>query len=146
VTLELDSSRWAGTRFLLRAGKALAARRKGVVIRFRAAATTLFGDGVTVNELWIGIDGPDDVVLHLTGAAGEPPSAAPLVLTAPPPTTELPAYSRVLLEVLSGGSTLSVRGDEAEHAWRIVTPVLQAWADGRVPLEEYSAGSSGPRA
>jgi glucose-6-phosphate 1-dehydrogenase len=45
---------------------------------------------------------------------------------------------------LSGDSTLSVRGDEAEQAWRVVTPVLQAWADDRVPLEEYPAGSVGP--
>jgi glucose-6-phosphate 1-dehydrogenase len=45
---------------------------------------------------------------------------------------------------LSGGSTLSVRGDEAEEAWRVVEPVLAAWRDGAVPLEEYAAGSDGP--
>ncbi len=68
----------------------------------------------------------------------------PLTLSAQPPTAELPAYSRVLLDVLEGGSTLSIRGDEAEQAWRVLTPVLEAWAAGRVSLEEYAAGSSGP--
>ena len=28
--------------------------------------------------------------------------------------------------------------------WRIVEPVLAAWAEGAVPLEEYRAGSAGP--
>ncbi|MGI8534308.1 MAG: glucose-6-phosphate dehydrogenase, partial [Candidatus Limnocylindrales bacterium] len=58
--------------------------------------------------------------------------------------SESSAYARVLLDILSDGSSLSVRGDEAEAAWRIVTPVLQGWADGRVPMEHYQAGSSGP--
>ena len=39
---------------------------------------------------------------------------------------------------------LSVRGDVAEESWRIVEPILKAWRDGRVPLEEYPAGSAGP--
>ncbi len=50
----------------------------------------------------------------------------------------------MLLDILTGGSTLSVRGDEAEQAWRVVTPVLEAWNEDLVPLEEYPAGSAGP--
>ena len=57
---------------------------------------------------------------------------------------EPPAYARVLGEVLGGHSSLSVHADEAEEAWRIVTPVLEAWAAGRVALDEYALGSEGP--
>ena len=57
---------------------------------------------------------------------------------------ELPAYGRLLLDVLTGNPALSIRGDETEEAWRIVTPVLEAWSAGLVPLEEYPAGSDGP--
>jgi glucose-6-phosphate 1-dehydrogenase len=71
-------------------------------------------------------------------------SLAPLVLTAELPPPELPAYARVLLDVLGGDATLSIRGDEAEQAWRIVTPVLEGWSRDLVPLEEYDAGSHGP--
>lgn len=145
MTLELDSPRWTGTRFVLRAGKALAERRKEVGVRFRPASHMPYAAGVAANELRIGIDGPEDIALHLTGnVAGPQSQTMPLVLAAPPPASELPAYSRVLLEALHGGSTLSVRGDEAEEAWRVVTPVLEAWAAGLVPLEEYPAGSAGP--
>jgi glucose-6-phosphate 1-dehydrogenase len=39
---------------------------------------------------------------------------------------------------------LSIRGDEAEEAWRVVTPVLEGWSRDVTPLEEYDAGSAGP--
>ena len=123
VGLSLDVPRWRGARFVLRAGKALARRRKEIVMRFRG------GDA-----LRIGIDGPRDVALRLQG----------VTLVGPPPASELPPYGHVLLDVLAGGSALSVRGDEAQAAWRVLTPVLEAWRAGRVPLEEYPAGSSGP--
>jgi glucose-6-phosphate 1-dehydrogenase len=136
LTVELATERWQGTTFVLRAGKALRRRRKGIVIRFRSS------DARAANELWIGIDGPSDVVLRLTaGAFGRP---AHVELRGEPPAEDLRAYARVLLDVLTGGSTLSVRGDEAEWAWRVVTPVLEAWRTNRVPLEEYPAGSDGP--
>ena len=135
VTVELDNERWAGTRFVLRAGKALSRRRKMVIVRFRPA-------GDEAGELRIGVDGPEDLSLQLTGGAPEAP--ARLTLSATPPGFDLPAYGRVLLDVLNGRSTLSIRAAEAEQAWRIVTPVLDGWASGATPLEEYPAGSAGP--
>jgi glucose-6-phosphate 1-dehydrogenase len=67
-----------------------------------------------------------------------------MTMTAPPPPSDAPPYGNVLLELLGGDSTLSVRGDEAEEGWRLVEPVLAAWREDRVPLEEYPAGSNGP--
>jgi glucose-6-phosphate 1-dehydrogenase len=57
---------------------------------------------------------------------------------------EFPAYGQLLLGVLNGEAALSIRGDEAEEAWRVVTPVLDAWSSALVPMEEYPAGSHGP--
>jgi glucose-6-phosphate 1-dehydrogenase len=132
VVLELDIPRWHGTRFVLRAGKALGARRKEAVVRFRATEPDR-----PPGHLRIGIDGPRDIALRLNGVA-------PVILTGVPPAPDVPPYGRVLLDLLNGGSTLSVRGDEAEEAWRVVEPVLAAWREHRVPLEEYPAGSDGP--
>jgi glucose-6-phosphate 1-dehydrogenase len=147
VVLELEGWRWTGTRFLLRTGKALAQRRKEAVVRFRPVPHLPFGEDTepAANELRIGLDGPYDFALSLTGWATGPPShLAPLTLDADLSAPELPAYSRVLMDVLKGDITRSIRGDEAEQAWRVLTPVLQAWAEDRVPLEEYRAGSGGP--
>ena len=146
IELEIDSPRWAGTRFVLRAGKALAARRKGILVRFRSPRRPDTGPAAPPpNQLWIGIDGPNDITLQITGrTAGPPASSQSLKLSAEPPPSDLSAYAHVLLNILTGDSTLSVRGDEAEEAWRIVTPVLEGWAKGIVQLEEYPAGSTGP--
>jgi glucose-6-phosphate 1-dehydrogenase len=147
VVLAVESPRWAGTRFVLRAGKALRRRRKEAVVRFRPLPSPPFGDEQPADELRFGVDGPENVALHLAGRrAGAGAQLTPLTLTGKPPSSGLPPYGHVLLDLLTADSALSVRGDEAEEAWRVVTPVLEAWADGRVPLEEYPAGSAGPPA
>jgi glucose-6-phosphate 1-dehydrogenase len=58
--------------------------------------------------------------------------------------SDLLPYGEVLEGVLTGDPLLSVRGDAAEDCWRIVDPVLRAWSNGEVPLEEYDAGTTGP--
>jgi glucose-6-phosphate 1-dehydrogenase len=68
----------------------------------------------------------------------------PLTLTAELDASELPAYGRLLLDVLDGNPALSLRGDEAEEGWRVVAPVLSGWSRDLVPLQEYPAGSDGP--
>ena len=62
----------------------------------------------------------------------------PLTLSAEMVPPELPAYGRILLDVLNANSALSIR--EAEEAWRVV----EGWARGLAPLESYDAGSDGP--
>jgi glucose-6-phosphate 1-dehydrogenase len=112
-------------------------------VRFRPLERRPFGPDA--RELRIGLDGPLDVALQLIGSApGSRPAPAPLTLASAPNKGELPPYARVLLDVLNGDGTLSVREDEAEQAWRIVTPILDAWAEGRVAINEYPAGSDGP--
>ena len=137
LVLELDLPRWAGTRFVLRAGKALAAGRKGVVLHFHGPA------GAPPGRLWIGFDGAQDAA-PAGGTDGSPLAPVPLLVPPPPVQGERAAYTAVLRDVLSGGSTLSVGGEESEQAWRVVEPVLQAWAGGASPLVEYVAGSPGP--
>jgi glucose-6-phosphate 1-dehydrogenase len=57
---------------------------------------------------------------------------------------DLSAYGKLLLDVMRGDLTLSIRDDEAEKSWRIVEPILEVWRAGQVPLREYPAGSPGP--
>ena len=46
--------------------------------------------------------------------------------------------------MLKGGPMLFITSDEAEEAWRIIDPVMNAWATGDVPLQEYPAGGEPP--
>jgi glucose-6-phosphate 1-dehydrogenase len=144
VVLELDNWRWAGTRFRLRTGKALARDRKEVVVHFRDAPGHPFESPSTPNRLRFELE-PEGLIVELTGTG---PSGAmnlvPLTLSADLEPSELPAYGRILLDVLLGNSALSIRADEAEEAWRVLTPVLDGWSRDLAPLEEYDAGSDGP--
>ena len=54
------------------------------------------------------------------------------------------AYEDLLLDVMKGDSSLFLRFDEVEYAWRIVDPILQTWAVERDFIPTYPAGSWGP--
>lgn len=146
VVVGIDTWRWAGVPFTLRSGKALGRLRKEAVVTFKPAAR--IPDGLTgrhrPERLRIGF-GPDRMSHDLNvNGPGDPFEVERTALVADMGPGELSAYGEVLSGVLEGDPLLSVRGDTAEQCWRIVEPVLAAWRDARVPLEEYPAGSSGP--
>ena len=146
VTLELASWRWSGSRFRLRTGKAMGQDRMEVVVHFRPVPHLPFEHphGSGPNRLRFGLE-PEGLTFELTGTGpGVELSLVPLTLSAELKPPELPAYGRILLDVLRGNSALSIRADEAEEAWRILTPVLEGWSRDLAPLQEYDAGSNGP--
>jgi glucose-6-phosphate 1-dehydrogenase len=145
VELELENWRWPGTIFRLRTGKALWRDRKEVAVRFRPVPHLPFGHtGEELpNVLRFGLE-PETLTLEVTGIGARVGVLVPLTLTTRLDPPELPAYGRLLQDVLSGNAALSIRGDEAEQSWRVLTPVLSAWSKDLVPLEEYPAGSDGP--
>ncbi|WP_049563413.1 glucose-6-phosphate dehydrogenase [Nonomuraea sp. SBT364] len=144
VELELESWRWSGTTFRLRSGKALGQDRKEVAVRFRPVPhlPSGFDEEAVPNVLRFGLE-PESMSLALTGIGAGTRDLAPLTLAARPAPPELPAYGRLLLDVLQGNAALSIRGDEAEESWRVLAPVMSAWSRDAVPLAEYPAGSEG---
>lgn len=146
VTLFADNRRWAGVPFILRTGKALGRERREIAIHFRDDAAMAFGESARPrpNALRFQID-PDRMALDLNvNGAGDPFDLEDLTLQADLAPQDLPAYARLLLAVLEGDPTFSIRGDEAEESWRIVEPILKEWSANRVPLRTYAAGSNGP--
>ncbi|MGL3806123.1 glucose-6-phosphate dehydrogenase [Paeniglutamicibacter sp. R2-26] len=146
VTLNINNSRWAGVPFILRAGKALGRVRKEAIVTFRPVShlPTGFKGTDEPTTLRIGF-GPDTLELDLdVNGPGDLYTLDRVTLGAELNSPDLLPYGEVLLGVLSGDPTLSVRGDTAEECWRIVDPILAAWAANEVPLEEYAAGGSGP--
>ncbi len=146
VTLWIDNWRWAGVPFTLRSGKALGTVDEQVAIRFRPVPHLAFGQGghPEPNVLRLGFR-PDRLELSMSiNGQGEPFTLEPVTVEATLAPQELSAYGRVILDVLEGDPTLSIRGDEAEECWRIIDPILRTWASGSPPLLEYPAGSRGP--
>jgi len=145
MELQLDNWRWHGTIFRLRTGKALGRDRKEVAVHFRPVPHLprgMHGDPQP-NVLRFGLE-PEGVAVEMSGVGPRAHTLVPLTLTAELGAAELPAYGRLLLDVFNRDPALSIRGDEAEESWRVVTPVLAAWEKDLVPLQEYVAGSDGP--
>jgi glucose-6-phosphate 1-dehydrogenase len=55
-------------------------------------------------------------------------------------------YETLIHDVMNGDPTLFMRADMVEQAWRVVQPVLDAWAKNGAGLHPYESGSEGPRA
>jgi glucose-6-phosphate 1-dehydrogenase len=149
MTVEVDNWRWAGVPFRLRSGKALAAKRTEIAVHFRPVPHLAFAEADAVpppDVLRIRLT-PDGIALEINlNGSGDPFDLEREVFTSSPPQADLPAYGLVLRELLHGETTLSISDVEAEESWRIVEPVLTAWAAGEVPLQDYAAGSDGPGA
>ncbi len=145
VTLFVDNWRWAGVPFVLRTGKALGADRHEIAVHFRPVPHLPFEKSAPApNVLRLSLN-PDRLSLGVNiNGPGDPFDLEPAALAAELAPHEQSAYARLLLDVFAGNAVLSIRGDEAEESWRIVEPVLDAWAAGAVPLREYPAGSDGP--
>jgi glucose-6-phosphate 1-dehydrogenase len=146
VTLEVRNNRWAGVPFVLRSGKALGAPRKQIVAHFRDVPhlPTGFVGSSAGDRLVIDLK-PGAVSLTLTmNAEGDPLDLEQKTLTAALAAPRMQAYGEVLAQILDGRQLLTVRGDAAEECWRVMAPVIKAWAEDRVPLESYAAGSTGP--
>ena len=148
VELAIDNWRWGGVPFRLRTGKALGEGRRYIEIVFRPVPHLAFGqpEEPRPNTLRLELR-PDRIVLGVAvNGPGDPfvLDAANLSVEFPPQT--LPAYSRLLLDVLRRDPTLAIRDDEAEESWRIVDPIVHGWSNGVADLLEYPAGSPGPSA
>lgn len=146
LVVQLDNARWADVPFVLRSGKALGQARKEVVVTFRPPAHVPTGlQDTDANDRLVLELKPGAVVLDLSmNAEGDPFVLEQKELQAQLGKARMLPYGEILGAILDGDPLLTIRGDEAEELWRIVEPVLEAWRDGKVELEEYAAGSDGP--
>jgi glucose-6-phosphate 1-dehydrogenase len=146
VTFQIDTWRWAGVPFTLRSGKALDATRREVAITFKPAKRIPTGlTGVTEPTKLRAMLAPDAMSLEINiNGPGDPYVIDRAALTADFGAGQLLAYEEVLDSILNNDASLSVRADTAVHCWQIVQPVLTAWANNDIPLQDYPAGSQGP--
>jgi glucose-6-phosphate 1-dehydrogenase len=144
-TVTIEDDRWAGVPFRLRSGKALGVDRHEIALRFRPVPQLAFAnEDPEPDVLRLRLD-PDGVTLEVNlNGAGDPFDLERRALDIELPERRLSAYGLLLREMLAGNAALSISDAEAEESWRIVEPVLAAWAAEEVPLLEYAAGSDGP--
>jgi len=146
VTVRINTSRWFDVPIRLRSGKALGDGRNGITVLFRPVKHVPEGfiNTPAPNVISIGMK-PENIAVGITtNAEGDSLDLEDSVLFTELGSSAIRPYGEILQGILDGDPLLSVRGDIAEECWRIVGPVLDAWHDDKVPMDEYRAGSSGP--
>ena len=144
LTLDVHDPRWDGVPFTLRSGKALPADSAEIAVHFRAVPGYVLDQvpGVEPNVLRIGLTDP--YVRLSTTLNGPERTAETRELQTRSSEPRFTAYAHLILEMLHNDPMLFIRGDEAEEAWRVIDPVMTAWAAGDVPMQEYPAGRTPP--
>jgi len=143
LRLEIDSWRWRGVPFFLRAGKNLPVTCTEALARFRKPPAIAGAPELTKNHLRFRIS-PDMTIAVGTTVMG--PNAdmkselVEMIASQHPSAQEMDAYERVLGDAMAGDSTIFAREDYVEEAWRIVDPILKA----DLPVHEYDKGAWGP--
>ncbi len=154
LKLLIDNWRWAGVPFYLRTGKKMANRRTEIVVHFRQAPYAMFRD-TPVDQLT-----PNVMVFSV-----QPREGLTMAISAkrPGPTMKLAGvdlrfryedafevtpnvgYETLLYDCMKGDATLFQRADNIEAGWAAVQPAIDGATDGSIPVEDYAAGSTGPK-
>ena len=143
LRLEIDSWRWAGVPFYLRAGKCLDTTATEVVAVLKRPPQRVFESTEAPNYLRFRL-GPDRVAIAL-GAAAKQPGPEMIgreveLLVCNTGDEEVGAYERLIGAALHADRSLFAREDGVLEAWRIVDPLLRERAAPHV----YEQGSVGP--
>ncbi|MBC8103498.1 MAG: glucose-6-phosphate dehydrogenase [Cytophagales bacterium] len=152
--MEIESWRWAGVPFYIRAGKRLPRQVTEVNIQFKGAPLALFRGSTRRPEpnrlkLRIQPDAEISLVVELK-RPGTLRDLVPVELdmyyqeTFDAPLRD--AYERLLVDALAGDAVLFMREDEIDAAWRVVDPLLAYWRSEPADFPNYAAGSWGPAA
>lgn len=161
LKLEIDSVRWRGVPFYLRTGKKLKNKTTEISLHYKKPVCATDSSGAQVCFF-----NPDTVMRNVLVIQIAPTEGICLRFMVKEPgfgmkltsetmnfsyakafrhsngTTE---YEKLLLDVVNGDQTLFARTDGIDESWRIVMPVLDAWAKEKTPLYSYKPGTWGPK-
>jgi glucose-6-phosphate 1-dehydrogenase len=152
LRLEIDTRRWSGVPFYLRAGKRLGRRVTEIAVVFKRAPQYLFEKSQTAalgeNALVIRVQ-PDEGVTIRFGSkvpgVGMQVRDVTMDFGYGHAFTEASpeAYERLILDVLLGDPPLFPRHEEVELSWKILDPIEEFWTTQGQP-EQYRPGTWGP--
>jgi glucose-6-phosphate 1-dehydrogenase len=149
LRLYVDSWRWHGVPFYVRAGKCLAKTTTEVTVELNLPPQVVFPERPPKAGNMVRFRLSPDMAITIDARAkrpGEGMMGRPVSLTVaegPPQGSDgrMDAYERLLGDAMLGDATLFARQDVVEAAWAIVDPVIH----GPSPMFEYEPGTWGPR-
>jgi glucose-6-phosphate 1-dehydrogenase len=146
VHLHIDTWRWAGVPFYIRAGKNLPITATEVRVTLKRPPLAIFDPSDKMPSNYFRLRLSPEVVIGegaLAKLVGEDMRGEPVELIARHNTQEEKSpYERLLGDAVRGDTSLFTQDDSVEAAWRVVDPVLK----GGLPVIEYEPGTWGPQA
>ena len=143
LRLEINSWRWQGVPFFIRAGKCLPVTCTEILLRLRRPPTAYPSSGLLPNHLRFRVS-PDTTLAFgmMVPKVGDETvgEAFEAMVSRNAQPDEVDAYERVLTDAMAGDATLFARQDYVEEAWRIVDPVLMQ----ATPVYDYEPNNWGP--
>jgi len=144
LKLEVNSWRWKGVPFYIRAGKYLPVTCTEIVGKFRNPPSLIPDSVLKENHLRLRLSPELTIAMGMMtlspGAEGFSFQAGEMVASHSARGDEMDAYERVLGSAMAGDSTLFAREGYVEEAWRIVEPVLK----NGTPVHQYTPNTWGP--
>jgi len=144
LKLEVNSWRWKGVPFYIRAGKNLPTTVTEIVGKFRKPPALIPDSLLVENHLRLRLSPELTIAMGMMtlapGAEGISLQTGEMVASHSPRADEMDAYERVLGAAMAGDSALFAREDYVEEAWRIVGPVLKK----NTPVYQYASNTWGP--
>jgi glucose-6-phosphate 1-dehydrogenase len=150
LRLYVDSWRWEGVPFYVRAGKSLKMTTTEVIVELKNPPQVVFSEATPSLGNYVRFRLSPDVVIAVGARAkrpGEGMAGRPVELSvvdeakaAPGAAPRIGDYERLLGDAMAGDTTLFARTDVVEAAWAIVDPILQCQS----PMYEYEPGTWGP--
>ena len=143
VKLEINSWRWKGVPFNIRAGKCLPATCTEIFARFHKPPSLIPDGALVENHLRMRLSPEITIGMGMMSLApGEQLTlqTSEMVASHSPAADEMDAYERVLGAAMAGDPAFFAREDYVEEAWRIVEPVLKR----NTPVYQYAPNSWGP--
>lgn len=152
MRLAIDTDRWRGVPFILKAGKALEDKYVGIRIQFKEESHP-YGSAAQRNELVIRTQPSEAMYVKITSKT---PGLQQNLLDTRQTELDLTyqsrynvhlpeAYESLINAAITGNSTNFVRKDELDAAWRIYTPLLHQIDRGEITPIPYEAGTRGPK-
>jgi glucose-6-phosphate 1-dehydrogenase len=144
LRLHVDTWRWGGVPFYLRAGKCLPETATEVLVELKRPPQSVFAESEPPDSNYFRFRLAPDVSISLAARAKKAGEAlvgeAVELFAAHVSGTERPAYQRLIGDATRADQSLFAREDSVEAAWRVVDGIL----DDRTPLHEYEQGTWGP--
>jgi glucose-6-phosphate 1-dehydrogenase len=151
LKLFIDNPRWQGVPFYIRTAKRLHEADTRIAIRFKKSPLQVNDpNSLTNNWLILGIQPRECIKMEIQSKIpGLEPETRTIQLDAAnrlPEDDSVDAYEALMLNLMQGDNSNYLHISEAEAQWRLVDPVVKAWAADKKTVCQYPAGSRDPEA